>query len=587
MTIYKKVWSLFNSRQRVVSALLFCAMLINSTLEAFSIGLIIPLVKFMGNVNELQRYPRLIKTAASIGVTDNTNILIYLFAAFVVIYVSKTLYNIALTYFQLRFIGNALNSFSSRLLNTYLSSPWTFHLQRNSAELQNNVINQAGMLCTGLLAALLNLSTEVLVTSAIIILLILIDLTATIFAALLFGITSLLIFYIIREKLGSFGSAAHKYSTILIKLVNEAFGSIKETKILGREEHFIKHFMKNNRLYNKTWIYPKLIELMQRSTIETLFIVCVIVIAIFTLVTGKETISLLATLTLFAAAAFRLVPSVNRINSSIGSIKIYSPVLDIIYHDLIRPTAIKTHQFDYDQPLSAGLTFQKSIELKNISFHYPDTNRNTLSSVSLSIPKGHSVGFIGPSGAGKTTIIDIILGLLKPDSGKVLVDGCNIHENLNLWQQHIGYIPQNIYLSDNTIRRNIAFGLDDAEIDDDKVWAAVRNAQLDEVVSALPEGLDTRIGEHGLRMSGGQRQRIGIARALYNDPEVLVMDEATSSLDTETEKELSNAIDRLSGQKTLLIIAHRMTTVEKCDIRFYIRNGTIEKILMREKKEVG
>ena len=589
MTIYKKVWSLFDSRQRAVSAFLFCAMLINSALEAFSIGLIIPLVKFMGNVNELQRYPRLIKTAASLGVTDNTNILIYLFAAFAVIYVSKTLYNIALTYFQLRFIGNALNSFSSRLLSTYLSSPWTFHLQRNSAELQNNVINQAGMLCTGLLAALLNLSTEVLVTSSIIILLILIDPAATIFATLLFGIISLLIFYIIREKLGSFGSAAHKYSTILIKLVNEAFGSIKETKILGREEYFIKHFMKNNRLYNKTWIYPKLIELMQRSTIETLFIVCVIVIAIFTLVTGKETISLLATLTLFAAAAFRLVPSVNRINSSIGSIKIYSPVLDIIYHDLTRtrPTVIKTHRFDYDQPPSARLTFQKNIELKNISFRYPDTNLNTLSSVSISIPKGHSIAFIGPSGAGKTTIVDIILGLLKPDSGKVLVDGCNIHENLDLWQQHIGYIPQNIYLSDNTIRRNIAFGLDDTEIDDDKVRAAVKNAQLEEVVMALPEGLDTKIGEHGLRMSGGQRQRIGIARALYNDPEVLVMDEATSSLDTETEREISNAIDRLSGQKTLLIIAHRMTTVEKCDMRFYIRNGKIEKILMREKKEVG
>jgi ABC-type multidrug transport system fused ATPase/permease subunit len=176
---------------------------------------------------------------------------------------------------------------------------------------------------------------------------------------------------------------------------------------------------------------------------------------------------------------------------------------------------------------------------------------------------------------------------LKPDSGKVLVDGCNIHENLKLWQQHIGYIPQNIYLSDNTICRNIAFGLDDTEIDEDKVWAAIKNAQLEEVVMALPEGLDTRIGEHGLRMSGGQRQRIGIARALYNDPEVLVMDEATSSLDAETEREISNAIDRLSGQKTLLIIAHRMTTVEKCDMRFYIRNGKIEKILMKEKKEVG
>ena len=574
-------------RQRFVAVFLMGAILLNSILETISIGLILPLVKLITNPDAVQNYSMIVRFAGFFGLTDNRDILIYIFSFFIAVYICKTVYFISLTYFQQRFIANILYSLSTRLLKIYLHSPWTFHLRKNSAELQNNVINQAGSICTALISSVLNLSTEILVTTAIIILLLFIDPIATLLAMLLIGITSLLFFYVIRGKLEGYGLIAQKFYTKMIKTVNEAFGGIKETKVLGREDYFVKTFGKNNLEYAKSWVYPSLIHQVQRSTIEILFIGSIVTISLYILIAGKETSYLISILALFAVAAFRLMPSINRINNAISIIKYNTPILNTIYNDIRVPLKKETITESISQSIPTVLILQESIELENVCFRYPGTKHNILDSISLSIPKGYSTGFIGPSGAGKTTIVDIILGLLKPDAGKVLVDGRDINENLKLWQQRIGYIPQNIYLSDNTIRRNIAFGLDDTEIDDDKVWAAIRNAQLDEVISALPEGLDTRIGEHGLRMSGGQRQRIGIARALYNDPEVLVMDEATSSLDTETEREISNAIDRLSGHKTLLIIAHRMTTVEKCDMRFYIRNGKIEKILMKEKKEVG
>jgi ABC-type multidrug transport system fused ATPase/permease subunit len=587
MTIAKKIWMLLIPRQRFVAVFLMGAILLNSILETFSIGLILPLVKLITNPDAVQNYSMIVRFAGFFGLTDNREILVYIFYFFIAIYICKTIYFMGLTYFQQRFVANIMHNLSSRLFNIYLCSPWTFHLSKNSAELQNNIINQAGSLCTGLISSVLNLSTESLVAGTIVILLLFIDPTATFLAIIIIGAVSIIFFYFVRGKLESYGTIAQEFSAKMIKTVNEAFGGIKETKVLGREYYFVKTYGKNNLEYVKSWIYPALIHQIQRSTIEILFIGGIIAISLYILLSGKETSYLISILALLAAAAFRLMPSVNRMNQAIIIIKYYKPILDTVYGDVNIPIDKIKVSHDSGQVIPRTPTLQKSIELVNVSFRYPGSNQNILDSVSISIPRGCSIGFIGPSGAGKTTIVDIILGLLKPDSGKVLVDGCNIHENLDLWQQHIGYIPQNIYLSDNTICRNIAFGLDDTEIDEDKVWAAIKNAQLEEVVMALPEGLDTRIGEHGLRMSGGQRQRIGIARALYNDPEVLVMDEATSSLDTETEKELSNAIDRLSGQKTLLIIAHRMTTVEKCDIRFYIRNGKIENILMREKKEVG
>jgi len=582
MKIIKNVWSVLSSQQRFIMGLLMGAILLNAVLETVSIGLILPLVNLLNNMEAVKNYPVIVHFADFLDLTDNREILKYIFYLFIAVYICKTVYSICLTYFQQKFIAGILNNISTRLLRVYLYNPWNFHLKHNSADLQNNIIVQAGAICTGLISSLVTISIELITAIAIIILLVIIDPITTLIAFILIGLVSLLFFFFIRGKLEGYGSIAKKFMAKMIKTVNEAFGGIKETKILGREDYYVKIFGKNNFEYAKSWVYPTLIHQMQRSSVEIVFIGGIVAISLYILNTGQDTSRLLSILALFVAAAFRLMPSVNRMTLAISQIKFYTPILTTIYDDIKIPLKNDKIAESDSQIVPPVSMLQKSIKLENVCFKYPDTEHNVLDSVSITIPKGYSVGFIGPSGAGKTTIVDIILGLLKPDSGKILVDGYDIFENISLWQKQIGYIPQNIYLSDNTIRNNIAFGLDDDQIDDNKVWEAIKNAQLDEVVRKLPKGLDTWMGEHGLKLSGGQRQRIGIARALYNDPAVLVLDEATSSLDTETERAISNSINMLSGEKTLLIIAHRITTVEKCDMRFYMRNGEIEKTVMKE-----
>jgi len=578
MLIIKKICQLLSSRQRSVAPLLLGAILLTSILETVSIGLIFPLVKFLNHPDAIYSYSEIVRIAGFIGLTESSNILICMFIFFIAIYCFKTVYFLGLTYFQQKYVASIMHYISAKLFKIYLRSPWTFHLQKNSAELQNNIINQTGSVCTGLISSVLNLLTETLVAFAIIIMLLYVAPIVTLLALTVVGLTSILFFYVIRGKLEHYGLITQRYNARMIKTVHEAFGSIKETKVLGREDYFVGKFGDDNLEYTKSWIYPSLIHQAQRSSVEILFIGGIVTVSLYVLIGSKEASYLISILALFAGAAFRLMPSVNRINNAIGTIRYYRPILNTIYNDMHTQPVVEMAPESNSRSITHHPVLLRKIELKDICFRYPQARHDVLRSVSLSIAKGFSVGFIGPSGAGKTTLVDIILGLLKPDAGMVMVDGCDIHENLYLWQKSLGYIPQNIYLSDNTIRRNVAFGLDDSQIDDSKVRSAIHQAQLYEVVDNLPDGLDTFIGEQGLRISGGQRQRIGIARALYNDPELLVMDEATSSLDSETEKEISNAIDRLSGDKTLLIIAHRMTTVERCDIKCYLRNGKIEKI---------
>jgi len=436
---------------------------------------------------------------------------------------------------------------------------------------------QVGTISTGLVYSIFNLSTELFVTVGIIILLVITDPETTLFVFSILTIISLVFFYLIRGKLESYGTIAQEFTEKMIKTTDEAFGGIKETKILGREDYYVSKFGKNVFNYTKSWIYPSLIHIIQKSMIEIIFIGGIVIISLHILMSGGDSSYLLAILSLFAAAAFRLMPSVTRISVNIAQVKYYTPILSTIYNDIQSSLNNSQRKLSSKKRASSDFMFQDGIRLENVCFKYPGTKDNILNSISILIPKGYSAGFIGPSGSGKTTLIDIILGLLKPNSGRVMFDDLDVHKNLSLWQKHIGYIPQNIFLSDNTIRKNVAFGLPNSEIDDNKIWEAINHAQLKEVIRNLPDGLDTRIGENGLKISGGQRQRIGIARALYHDPEVLVLDEATSSLDNKTENEISNAINKLSKEKTLLIIAHRLSTLENCDLRFHLKNCKIEK----------
>ena len=281
---------------------------------------------------------------------------------------------------------------------------------------------------------------------------------------------------------------------------------------------------------------------------------------------------------MFAVAAFRLLPSFNRITNFLSIILFNKPAVDAVYHDLKEIEQIEKGT-NYNEKENVKRTqLKKKIEIRNVCFHYPESEQKVLDMVSFEIKKNQSVAFIGPSGAGKTTLADILLGALAPTYGEIKVDGENINENLRSWQKNLGYIPQTIYLMDDTIKNNIAFGIEESEIDQKKLEEAIEKAQLRDFIEALPEGLETEVGERGVKLSGGQRQRIGIARALYNDPDVLVLDEATSALDNDTEKAVMEAIENLSGSKTLIIIAHRLTTIQNCDIVFEVKEGKVKKV---------
>ncbi len=576
MGIFNKIWSLLSAKQRNILVVLFIAVLLNSILEFFGIGLIIPIISLIGNPDLIYNYPKVVSVMTYVGIADSHKALLFILGVFIFIFIFKSIYAIILSQFQLRFTSNMLYDLSSRLLRTYLFSPWSFHLQGNTAKLLNNTINQVGWLCTGLISSAFTVCTELCVVFSIILLLLIVDPVSTLIGLLFLGGTSGLLLYLTHKKIEHLGSENQAFGTEMIKSVNEALGGIKETKILGREEYFVNAFTETSRKYTRSWVYVTLINTTQRSTIEVIFILGIVVMSLVVLLQGHNGSYLLSRLALFTVAAFRLMPSMHRLNAAISSIKFYQPALDVVYNDINR-LPIDKHTAPSSPKINRlkQLIFNNSITLVNLSFRYPDTKEDVLSSVNISIPKGKSVGFIGKSGTGKTTAVDIILGLLKPCSGGVFVDNYDIYNDLDAWRKHVGYIPQVIYLSDNTIRRNIAFGLEDNKIDDEKVWKALSDAQLYDFVKEIPQGLDTYVGERGVRLSGGQRQRIGIARAIYHNPDVLVMDEATSSLDNATEKEVVKSFFSLSGEKTLIIIAHRMTTVEKCDIIYEFKDGKV------------
>lgn len=363
----------------------------------------------------------------------------------------------------------------------------------------------------------------------------------------------------------------------MIKWVNQGLGGVKESRVLGREGYFVDAYRASSAGYARAMRYLATVSQLPRLYLETLVAGGILLLLGVAMARHEGSEVVVPTLALFGAAAFRLLPSVNRIIASITNIRYHESAVEVIHRDMGLMAGAGAHR-EADAPGPGGeLQFAHDIELRDVCFQYPESNVTTLNGVSLVILKGSAVALVGPSGAGKTTLVDVLLGLLQPTSGAVLVDGQDVHAHLRSWQRRIGYIPQVIYLSDDTLRRNVAFGVPDPDIDDEKVWKALESAQLAGLVRAWPDGLTAVVGERGVRLSGGQRQRIGIARALYHDPEVLVLDEATSSLDGATERDIMSAIEALAGNKTLIVIAHRLSTVERCDRTYWIRDGRFER----------
>jgi ATP-binding cassette, subfamily B, bacterial PglK len=572
MQTIRKVLYLFSDREKIQIGLIFLLMLVGAGLETLGVGLIPPFVALLGNPEIIQKQPILNWLYTKLGSSSNQTFLLWMSVILLGIYLLKNAYLAVLTYRQYYFLYKKQISLSSRLLQAYLYSPYTFHLQRNSAELVRNITSEIPQFFVGVLVPALILATEIMVMSCIALLLVIIEPVSSAIAAVFLGISIFWLNRTIRKQMSGQGLIRQEEGGQMIQWVNQSLGGIKETKVLGRETFFLDAFTRSAKAFGKANLFVGLATQLPNLFIDTVLISAVLLIVIFSLIQGRAIQSILPMLSLFAIAALRLMPSAKRIVSTITTIRYLKHAVDLIYQDLV---SLETTPNSLPNPDSPTVQLKQLIELRNIHYQYPNATKPSLSGLSLAVTKGESIAFIGSSGAGKTTIVDVILGLLKPTEGEIFVDGENIFADLASWQRQIGYIPQSIYLSDDTIRSNIAFGLATDQINESQVWSAVKAAQLEKLVNSLPEQLDTPVGERGIRLSGGQRQRIGIARALYHNPEVIVMDEATAALDNTTEREFMQALEAMSGQKTMIMIAHRLSTVKNCDRLYFLQSGQI------------
>lgn len=474
-------------------------------------------------------------------------------------------------WFQARFASNLQMKLARQLFITYLRQPYSFHLNRNSSELIRYVNSETHSLINYVISPLLIMTSESFVIVGLLLLLVFLEPIAVIASLVFLSLAAWGLHNIIKNKLKRWGQLRLQYEISLLQQLQQGLGGVKDIKLLGRENDFLSNFASHLEAAARMNQNNRAVAELPRLWLEFFGVLglCFMVL-IMNRVLGKDIDNMVTMVGVSAVAAFRVLPSLNRITFATQALSYGRSVVVTLANECSLRTDFANHVNG-----TVSRPIKSCIEIQDVAFSYENSDKFALTRISMKINRGQSVGIIGPSGGGKSTLIDIILGLLKPTSGKILVDGRDIEEDIRNWQNQIGYVPQSIYLTDDSLRRNIAFGLPDSEIDDGKVEKAAKAAMLLSFVEGLPQGLDTMVGERGVRLSGGQRQRIGIARALYHDPEVLVLDEATSALDNETEKAVMDAIISLKGKKTMIVVAHRLTTVQHCDRLYRLRSGRI------------
>lgn len=585
--LIKKLKDILPVKDKFKLAFLFFLMIIGGALEVLSIGIIAGFVAVVANPETLLENNIAKSILDFFNIEDSRDILLYGSVFLIFIFLFKNAYLVLYKYIKSRFIFNRYKSFSERLFSIYMNVPYSFHLQRNSADLIRNITNESRTLATNIMLPFLQIATEVIITIGIITLLLFVEPFVTLITIVLLGGVSFLFLHTTKKKMKKYGEEALQERSKIIKLVNEGVGGFKDATIMNRQIWFIEKFQKSISSLAKTHFYQQTTKQAVRPVVETIAITGMLLISLILLDRGYSIGELASVLALFALSIQRLLPAINSIIGEYTGLRYHAHALTPIHEDLTR---LKEYEDKNKQVSDDKLELKKIIELRDVSFSYSDSKEKVLDNVSLEIKKGSAVGIVGPTGSGKTTLVDLILGLLVPQKGGVFVDQQNINKNTLAWQKNIGYIPQFIYLSDDTIRNNIAFGIDEEKINQERIKEVLGVAHLNEFVDKLEEGVNTHIGERGIRLSGGQRQRIGIARALYNNPEVLVMDEATSSLDNITEKFVIDAIEKLKKERTVIIIAHRLTTVKNCDTLYLLKDGKIAakgsyEELLRDNKE--
>lgn len=570
----KRLFEIFPHSDRWKFAALFVLMMIGTVLELIGIGMIPLFVASLATPQTILNNQWLGPVAAFIGIKTAKDLLFYGGIGLIIIFVLKGAYAVWYKYMKARFINNRYVMISSRLFEAYLSAPYTLHIERNTAELIRNVNMESRFVSTKILMPFVTILKDGVTALGIFCLLMVFKPLITVFAFLLIGGGGALFLRIMRKRLRRYGKIGSKERKRMIQGVEEGLGGYKDVTVMNRQQFFIDRFKKYVRNLNNARIKKVVISSFIRPGIEFLSVVGIVLIAFFMIWQGQTLASIIPILALFGTATVRLMPAIQKIVTNINQIQYFDHALEPVYRDM-KDLQKNYREIANNRRNKSKLPFFQQIELKDIWFRYPNSEQYVLENVNLSIHKKTAVGFVGPTGAGKSTVVDVILGLLEHQSGQVLVDGTDISENKRAWQNNVGYIPQFIYLSDDTIRNNIAFGIPDNLISDAKVEAALQAAQLGEFVNNLPAELDTKVGENGIKLSGGQRQRVGIARALYDNPDVLIMDEGTASLDKLTEKHVIKAIEALKGERTIIMIAHNLSTVQNCDKLFMMKQGRI------------
>lgn len=580
MRLMKRLSYLFPTKQRWQFAGLFVLQLFETLLDFFGISLILPFVNVLVNADALRGSGWYGMVSRLIGADDTGSVLLFITLLMIAVYIIKNLFILFLLNLRVRFIGTNKVKMGTKMITCYLHKPYTFHLQRNTSEIIRNINGDVGG-AFSVISNIFTLISDVLIVIALVVYLLAVDFAMTIGVMLALAFCSAIYFLFVRKKIRTLGAENRKVTARMYKSIQQAMGGIKEVKIMGREKFFAE-------VYHEAGVESvgigkryAVISAIPGRLIETLCMCTILGILALKIACGEDLTTVVPSLSAFAVAAIRLLPRANGINACINSITYNMPSLEALYDDLVQSEQEEAERLleaekKKQEKKMVSVGEEQDIFVRGVTYTYPNKQEPVLKNVDLTIRHGSSVGIVGATGAGKTTLVDLILGLLKPDSGTICYGTLDIHEDYAQWQQHIGYIPQNIYLVDDTIRSNVALGIEADQVDDEAVWRSLENAQLADFVRGLENGLDTVIGERGVRISGGQRQRIGIARALYYDPEILFFDEATSSLDNETEAAVMESVNALGSRKTMIIVAHRLTTLRGCDKIYRVDEAGVE-----------
>lgn len=572
--LLKKLMVLLDKKQKRRMILIVLMMIIAALLETASISLVIAVVAVVISPEAIESNKYVSGVYNALGFKSTVTFTIVVMVALVLAFIVKNVYLYVQWKVMYSFVYKNQFSTSERMMRNYLRRGYEYYLFADTAVVQRNITSDVNNMY-GLILSLLQVVSESIVFIALVIVLMLQDPVMCIVIAGLLLITLLIIKAVMKPMMEKAGKDNQDYYAGLFKIISQTVMGIKEVKVTGKEQYFVNEYNKCGRGYVNAVQRYSLFTNIPKLLIETICIAGMILYMLALLLMGENLADKLPTFSAFAVAAVKLMPCANKINNQLNNISYFKPFFMGVSDNLQDEIGKDKTDMSFAKVSDKKLEVKKNISLKDITYAYPRTDKLIFDHANMDIPIGAAVGVVGVSGAGKTTVVDILLGLLDLKEGGVYADDVNTKDDYRAWLKNVGYIPQMIFMLDDTIRANVAFGVDDANLSEERIWEVLKEAQLDEFVRSLPEGLDTKIGERGIRLSGGQRQRIGIARALFEDPEVLILDEATSALDGDTESAIMDSINSLHGRKTLVIIAHRLQTIEKCDMIYRVADGKI------------